>query len=106
MRAAPIRARAYSTSCMECRAYEPWTEALDLDGESRMPFSLWAKRRVLATLCVFSIMLGPALAPSVVAKTLRFAFQGELKSVDPYQINESFSESVNMSVYEGLVRRG
>jgi len=71
-----------------------------------MTFSLRAKRRVLAALCVFSIMLGPALAPSVEAKTLRFAFQGELKSVDPYQINESFSESVNMAVYEGLVRRG
>ena len=31
---------------------------------------------------------------------------GELKSVDPYQINESFSLSVNGAVYEGLVRRG
>ena len=39
-------------------------------------------------------------------KVLRFAFQGELKSVDPYQINESFSLSVNGAVYEGLVRRG
>ena len=99
---------------MQARAYADFadgvprerTEALDLDGESRMTFSLRAKRRVLAALCVFSIMLGPALAPSVEAKTLRFAFQGELKSVDPYQINESFSESVNMAVYEGLVRRG
>src|SRR5271169_2812332 len=106
MHAAPIRARAYPTSRIECRANEPRTEALDLDGELRMTFSLRAKRRVLAALCVFSIMLGPALAPSVEAKTLRFAFQGELKSVDPYQINESFSESVNMAVYEGLVRRG
>lgn len=35
---------------------------------------------------------------------LRFAFQGDLKSVDPYQINESFSLSVNGAVYEGLVR--
>ena len=71
-----------------------------------MSFSLRVKRRVFAALGVFSIVLWPALAPSVEAKTLQFAFQGELKSVDPYQINESFSESVNMAVYEGLVRRG
>ena len=46
----------------------------------------------------------PAPARGAEAKTLRFAFQGELKSVDPYQINESFSISVNGAVYEGLVR--
>ena len=37
---------------------------------------------------------------------MRFAFQGELKAVDPYAINESFSLSVNGAVYEGLIRRG
>jgi peptide/nickel transport system substrate-binding protein len=52
------------------------------------------------------MLLGSAFAASAQAKTLRFAFQGELKSVDPYQINESFSLSVNGSVYEGLVRWG
>src|SRR3984957_21337955 len=46
-----------------------------------------------------------ALVPDAEAKTLRFAFQGELKAVDPYAINESFSLSVNSSVYEGLIRR-
>ena len=50
--------------------------------------------------------LAPSLAPSAEPKILRFAFQGELKSVDPYQINESFSLSVNGAVYEGLIRRG
>jgi peptide/nickel transport system substrate-binding protein len=51
-------------------------------------------------------IMGALLSAPARAKTLRFAFQGELKSVDPYQINESFSLSVNGSVYEGLVRRG
>src|ERR1700742_4974977 len=67
--------------------------------------------RFLATLTWTSIavalaMLGPLLASPAQAKTLRFAFQGELKSVDPYQINEGFSLSLNGSVYEGLIRRG
>jgi len=49
-------------------------------------------------------LLTPALAHE--DHVLRFAFQGELKSVDMYQLNESFSLSVNNAVYEGLVRRG
>src|ERR1700722_17120783 len=64
-----------------------------------------AKKWGFAALAVAAWLLGPALATSGQAKTLRFAFQGELKSVDPYQINESFSLSVNEAVYEGLVRR-
>ena len=48
----------------------------------------------------------PALAPKAEAKTLRFAFQGELKAVDPYALMESFSLSVGTAVYEGLIRRG
>src|SRR5271169_6728859 len=60
---------------------------------------------LLAAIAV-AAFLAPDLAPSAEPKILHFAFQGELKSVDPYQINESFSLTVNMAVYEGLVRRG
>ena len=63
------------------------------------------KKCGFAALGLAALLLAPALSTSAEAKTLRFAFQGELKSVDPYQINESFSLSVNGSVYEGLVRR-
>ena len=63
------------------------------------------KSSFLAAIAV-AAFLAPSLAPSAEPKILRFAFQGELKSVDPYQINESFSLSVNGAVYEGLVRRG
>ena len=59
----------------------------------------------LAAIAV-AAFLAPPLAPAAELRTLHFAFQGELKSVDPYQINESFSLSVNSAVYEGLVRRG
>ncbi len=65
-----------------------------------------AKRLGVAALAALAVLLSPVFGANLQAKTLRFAFQGELKSVDPYQINESFSLSVNGSVYEGLVRRG
>ena len=68
---------------------------------------MWVKRQAgrlaLAALSAAAIMA--ALAPVASAKTLRFAFQGELKAVDPYAINESFSLSVDGAVYEGLIRR-
>jgi peptide/nickel transport system substrate-binding protein len=70
---------------------------------------MWLTRRAgklaLAALCAAAIVAGPAMAPEASAKTLRFAFQGELKAVDPYAINESFSLSANSAVYEGLIRR-
>ncbi len=59
-----------------------------------------AKSLVL-TLIGAAALLIPALTQAAEPKILRFAFQGELKSVDPYQINESFSLSVNGAVYEG-----
>ena len=65
-----------------------------------------AGKLALAALSAATIIAGTFLAPEASAKTLRFAFQGELKAVDPYAINESFSLSVNGSVYEGLIRRG
>jgi peptide/nickel transport system substrate-binding protein len=65
-----------------------------------------AKILTLASIGVALAITGSLLASPVQAKTLRFAFQGELKSVDPYQIAEGFSLSVNGSVYEGLIRRG
>ncbi|MBV9138871.1 MAG: ABC transporter substrate-binding protein, partial [Hyphomicrobiales bacterium] len=68
----------------------------------------WLVRKIgklaLAALGAVAIISGPV--PQANAKTLRFAFQGELKAVDPYAINESFSLSVNAAVYEGLIRRG
>jgi peptide/nickel transport system substrate-binding protein len=65
--------------------------------------SLKATARILASIGLAAAITGAASGAQ--EKTLRFAFQGELKSVDPYQINESFSLSVNGAVYEGLVRR-
>ena len=40
-----------------------------------------------------------------VAATFRFAFQGDLKSLDPYSLNESFTLGMLGNVYEGLTKR-
>jgi peptide/nickel transport system substrate-binding protein len=45
--------------------------------------------------------IGPAEAT-----TFRFAFQGDLKSLDPYSLNETFTHGMLGNVYEGLTKRG
>lgn len=40
------------------------------------------------------------------AETLRWAFQGDAKSLDPYTLNETFTLGFLGNVYEGLTRRG
>ena len=54
---------------------------------------------LLALAIVFAV-LHPAAAA-----TLRFAFQGDLKSLDPYSLNESFTLGTLGNVYEGLTKR-
>src|SRR5436305_5261268 len=47
-----------------------------------------------------------AIAQPAAAATFRFAFQGDLKSLYPYSLNESFTLGVLGNIYEGLTRRG
>src|SRR5437764_13370650 len=54
---------------------------------------------------VLALGLGAAWALPASAATLRFAFQGELKSLDPYSLNESFTLGMLGNVYEGLTKR-
>src|SRR5215472_14895635 len=42
---------------------------------------------------------------SASAVTFKFAFQGDLKSLDPYSLNETFTHGVLGNVYEGLTKR-
>ena len=55
----------------------------------------------------FALALGIAAAcvASAHAATLRFAFQGEFKPLDPYSLNESFTLGMLGNVYEGLTKR-
>src|SRR5256885_5698035 len=47
-----------------------------------------------------------SFAQPAAAVTFRFAFQGDLKSLDPYSLNETFTHGVLGNVYEGLTKRG
>lgn len=53
-----------------------------------------------------ALLLGVSLALPAWAETLKFAFQGDAKSMDPYSLNETFSLGFLSNVYEGLIRRG
>ncbi|TMI99187.1 MAG: ABC transporter substrate-binding protein [Alphaproteobacteria bacterium] len=46
-----------------------------------------------------------SFAQPAAAVTFRFAFQGDLKSLDPYSLNETFTHGVLGNVYEGLTKR-
>ena len=67
---------------------------------------LW-RGKLLRSAGAFTVMAGLMLgAPLVEAKTFRMAFQGNLNTLDPYTINETFTHAMNGSYYEGLTRRG
>jgi len=61
------------------------------------------KIRHLVLACAFGVAL--ASAPAA-AKTLRYANQGDLKSLDPYTLTEVTAIAHLGNVYEGLTRRG
>jgi peptide/nickel transport system substrate-binding protein len=58
------------------------------------------KTTILAGAMVFGLGVGQSSA-----ETLKYAFQGSLKSLDPYSLNETFTLGFLGNVYEGLIRR-
>jgi peptide/nickel transport system substrate-binding protein len=56
-------------------------------------------------LFALGLLLMATIVPAK-ATTFRFAFQGDLKSLDPYSLNETFTFGVLGNVYEGLTKRG
>jgi peptide/nickel transport system substrate-binding protein len=61
--------------------------------------------KLRALLLAVGAVLASTMLPAGAA-TFRFAFQGDLKSLDPYSLNESFTLGMLGTVYEGLTRRG
>ncbi len=59
------------------------------------------RRSLLGATLLTSVFAMPALAEN----TFNFAFQGSLKSLDPYSLNETFTLGTLGNVYEGLTRR-
>ena len=47
-----------------------------------------------------------AVSTAAQAETLRFAFQGQVSSLDPHSLNETFTLGFQGNIYEGLTRRG
>src|SRR2546430_10762941 len=58
----------------------------------------------LKTLLLAAALAAASFAPASAA-TFRFAFQGDLKSLDPYSLNETFTPGMLGNVYEGLTKR-
>ena len=56
------------------------------------------------TLLAAALLATTAALPAS-AKTFRFAFQGDLKSLDPYTLNETFTLGMHAAAYEALTRR-
>jgi len=58
--------------------------------------------RTTALAAVLALAAGAAAD----AKTFRFSYRGDLNSLDPYALNETFSHAMQGNVYEPLVGRG
>ena len=59
----------------------------------------------LKTILFAAAIAVASFAQSAAAVTFKFAFQGDLKSLDPYSLNETFTHGVLGNVYEGLTKR-
>src|SRR6476646_9740866 len=57
------------------------------------------------TVVLAAALAAASFAQPAAAATFKFAFQGDLKSLDPYSLNETFTHGVLGNVYEGLTKR-
>ncbi|MEX3008573.1 ABC transporter substrate-binding protein [Hoeflea sp. TYP-13] len=53
-----------------------------------------------------TLLTGLFATQAMAENTFKFAFQGTLKSLDPYSLNETFTLGTLGNVYEGLTKRG
>jgi len=61
---------------------------------------------IRTTALAAALALSLVLSAAASAKELKWAFQGEIHSMDPYSLNETFSIGTLGNIFEGLVRRG
>src|SRR6478609_30257 len=81
------------------RQYPPSRKWADQSGESKK-MSLRQSLLAAAAAATVAFAMSPASA-----QTVRYANQGELKSLDPYTLNESTTHGHLGNVYEGLIAR-
>lgn len=60
----------------------------------------------IRALAAAGIIALAAIGSASAQNTFRYAFQGDLKVLDPYTLNETFTIGTLGNVYEGLIRRG
>ncbi|MGL4651674.1 MAG: ABC transporter substrate-binding protein, partial [Caldilineaceae bacterium] len=72
----------------------------------RLP-TMISRRRLLSFAAGVALVAGASLgaAPAQAQQTLRWAFQGNLNTLDPYGINETTTLGLQGNVYEGLTKR-
>ncbi|MGD6609162.1 hypothetical protein VWT53_22800, partial [Xanthomonas citri pv. citri] len=63
---------------------------------SRSTLKILARGVAAGAVATFALAALPAQAANV----FRFAFQGDLKSLDPYSLKESFTEGMQQAAYE------
>ena len=56
-------------------------------------------------LLALGLAAGLAAGPAEAQNVFRFAFQGDIKSLDPYSLKESFTIGMHGAIYESLVTR-
>lgn len=61
------------------------------------------QRTIKRTALVGALTLGVGLAYAVQAKTLHWAYQGDVDSLDPMSLNETFTKGFQNAFYEALV---
>ena len=68
---------------------------------SRSTLKILARGVAAGAVAAFALTALPAQAANV----FRFAFQGDIKSLDPYSLKESFTIGMHGAVYESLITR-
>jgi peptide/nickel transport system substrate-binding protein len=63
------------------------------------------RQRLVRTAAATAALIAAVAVPVLEAKTLRYAFQGDLNSLDGYTLNEGFTLGAINNVMEGLTRR-
>ena len=62
-------------------------------------------RFLVSAMLAGGLLTTAPLATPASATTFRYAFQGDLNSLDPYTLNETFSLAALGNIYEGLTKR-
>ena len=113
--AAPAGARLGRVEEGEARAARRQPDPVLLVPEGLKSSNQWRRGRAsgrdtgeqmkLKTTLLAAAIAVASFAQPAAAATFRFAFQGDLKSLDPYSLNETFTHGVLGNVYEGLTKR-